>query len=1313
MAEFRPTTDLQLAVAERALELFERHRAELLVLAPAERILRLTDLSTEPAVRAEIARICALTTLGVTEPSIAPHSPRELGPGAHFAQRYRILRKLGEGAAAVVYLADQQGPLKRQVAIKVLLSDLHSPQAAHRFQSECEALARMNHPAIASLHDAGRTREGLPYVVMEYVDGEPIDLHARNRHLTVRQRAELMVRVCRGVHHAHQKGIVHRDLSPGNILVAHRDGQSLPKIIDFGIAKLTSSVLPRATVSGLFVGTPGYMSPEQAGVGEADVDTISDVYSLGVIFYELLTGALPLVAAEEDATSWQRALATGEPIKPSARLEPDARGRRHGAPSDKPFSVPIGVDPREVTADLDSVVLKALARERELRYSSASEFAADIERVLSGEPVLARPPSFTYQLGRLLRRHAALTASLAVLLVTALISAFIIADLAAQRTAEAEQAEIAREHARAERELAWERQVIAERMTARGNLAYARVALELGDAGTAKRNLEAIEPNFRGWEWRWLVEQADRSSATAVGHTGAVRYLTSVATGELLVSGGDDGTLRLWGGRDLQPLATYQVHDLPIAGLAIVEGLAPFAISTDGRSLVATDLATGLVMWQREGVDLRIGPASLSLDGAQLIVAEGEGDVGLLDSSTGLRLSTFEIGTSKVIYVGFGPRGTKIYNFRNFIRVIDGAGAVQTTIFGRMACLSPDREVVGFSPLSRWDDRGVSGLLSLSDPIILPRTSALDEMAIGPGDQVFTTNNLNTLHARSRSSLPPETELLGHESVITAIQVGVTGESIYSADAGGVLKRWDSAIQPVPFGVASTNDVVYGARVAPDEDLMATTGWGTVKLWETRTGVEVATHWWTRAYSTSVAFSPAGRWLAVADWLGRVAILKVPLLEPLALHDLTSDRITSLYWQPPRVAPPAIGARADEPLEGLLVAGTHVGELIAINPADGQVVWRRMTHPGAPVTSISGKAGVLATAGGSEGALPDFDRSKENLIASDPYVRLTAASTGEPLGGGLSHPGPYAALAWSPSGRELAAGAEDGTVTVWSMPSGTMSRRKPGVGSGISALTWSQSGKRIIIGHETGALIIADATSLEFLVTLPEAPVDISTITATRDGRALLAAGREVPLVAYEIEPRAPPAARAHWAAARARAEAHIAVDPGVSLKLASHGIAPESDEGHIIRARGLNPNMLNSEAWGVILAERGRVAEIALARLKAEVAASGWPIWQFENTRALARLRAGDFVGALASVDRSVALQRAQGLDTHPSDWAIAALAAHGLNRDAETQRYLALSEREAATPQWRGDAEVWQLVDEARQRASGLSGPRRRPKR
>jgi serine/threonine protein kinase len=482
-------------------------------------------------------------------------SPLVEGPGTTIG-RYKLLELIGEGGMGLVYLAEQKEPVRRQVALKIIKPGMDSKQVISRFGAERQALALLDHPNIARVLDAGTTETGRPYFVMEYVKGMSVTKYCDRHKLSIEQRLKLFLQVCYGVQHAHQKGIIHRDIKPSNILISVQDDRAVPKIIDFGIAKAIAQPLTEQTVftrHGQLLGTPEYMSPEQADMSNEDIDTRADLYSLGVVLYELLTGVLPFEHEALEKVGFaelQRILQEEEPPHPSIRLTNLGEEAKKIAERRHTQVVALA---RRLHRELEWIPLKAMRKERSRRYRSASEVADDIQNYLNGVPLIAGPETVIYRVKKFVRKHAGSVATV-LLVAVAIVLGLVISTTMYFRAKEARKQEsVARARAEGAEEVAKEQRKLAEekaedyrRALYASHMGLANAEYQGGNIGRVRELLESCPNDLRGWEWNHLQHICDQSIKTLRGHQVWLGQIAVSPAGDRLASGGWDKTVVVW-----------------------------------------------------------------------------------------------------------------------------------------------------------------------------------------------------------------------------------------------------------------------------------------------------------------------------------------------------------------------------------------------------------------------------------------------------------------------------------------------------------------------------------------------------------------------------------------------------------------------------------------------------------------------------------------------------------------------------------------------------------------------------------------------
>ena len=540
---------LELPLADRAAFVAQACGGDSALRAKVEELLRVHE-GDGPFLRSPTADNIAESEPTHSAAAVMPERTSDPVIGARIGP-YKLLERIDEGGFGAVYMAEQREPLFRKVALKLIKPGMDSRQVIARFEAERQALALMDHPHIARVFDGGVTDASLgarPYFVMEYVRGEPITAFADAHRLRLRDRLDLFTQVCQAVQHAHTKAVIHRDIKPRNVLVSMVDGRPFAKVIDFGIAKATGSPLTDKTLfteHRQLIGTPEYMSPEQAE-GSPDLDTRTDVYALGVLLYELLTGATPFDAKRLRSAAFaemQRIIKEEEPPLPSVRLSRSLATSVGVAAARQTEPGALGA---LVKGELDWIAMKALDKDRARRYEGANALAADVQRHLSGEPVLAAPPSVGYRVRKFVRRNRGPV--LATMAVVSALSIGIVGmsigfwtarqqrDLAfaAERVAVVANEETERQRA------------AAEQSAYVANIATAAMALDRVDTSELITRLDACPEGLRGFEWRLLKALSDQADVVLRGHSAVTWIVRFHPSGEQIATGSQDGTVRLW-----------------------------------------------------------------------------------------------------------------------------------------------------------------------------------------------------------------------------------------------------------------------------------------------------------------------------------------------------------------------------------------------------------------------------------------------------------------------------------------------------------------------------------------------------------------------------------------------------------------------------------------------------------------------------------------------------------------------------------------------------------------------------------------------
>jgi WD40 repeat protein/serine/threonine protein kinase len=984
------------------------------------------------------------------------------GPGTVIGP-YKLLEQIGEGGFGVVFMAEQQQPVRRKVALKVLKPGMDTKQVVARFEAERQALALMNHPHIAHVLDAGATDTGRPYFVMELIRGIPITQFCDDNRLTPPDRLELFLTVCQAMQHAHQKGIIHRDLKPSNVLVTLLDGKPLIKVIDFGIAKaigqerLTDKTL--FTGFALMIGTPLYMSPEQAEMSGQDVDTRTDIYALGVLLYELLTGTTPFDKDRLKAVGYdeiRRIIREEEPAKPSARISTLGQAATTVSANRKS-------EPRRLSqlfrGELDWLVMKALEKDRNRRYESASALAADVQHYLHDEPVQACPPSTGYRLRKSARKYRLpiiVVATIALLLVAGVVASAWQALRA--RTAEARYRSLYYAASMGAAETAWDNH----------NIAHLRNLLD-----------DTRDLPERGFEWLFWQRlcHLQLQHLTLVGHKGSVAAVAFSADGQQLVTGGNDGTARVWNATSGQELLCLMGHCRQVTSVAF----AP-----DGKWLVTGSTDDTTRVWDAvRGREIRLlqdpttGPVwavAVMPDGKRVVTGNEDGTARIWDAASGHQLLTLRgptplpvFGVSLVGLLGL-PQGRAPLLAA---AVLYPGSTGHTGRVWSVAVSSDGRRLLtgsGDGTARVWDTATGRELLTP-----LQHDCEVTAVAISADGQFLVTEcGIYGEVTLWDATTGRELRHLGVSHIINrSIALTPDGKRVVSA-----TKAWDTASGQaiaVPLWASCVASSPDGQRVATGNMDGTASIWETAKLWQARGGQERLTILANSGGTGSVAVTRDGQRIVTGSGEG-----------PAKLWDAVSGR--ELLTLNGHTA--AILSIAFTPDEQRIVTGSYDATARLWDAVDGHELRKFVGH--------SGRIWRVA-------ATPDGERIVTG--GEDGTARLWDALSGQELLKIHAHLGRVVSVAVTPDGQRLVTGGWPKTARVWDALRGNKLLELKGHTGVVTAIAVTRDGQRILTGSEDGTARLWDAGSGQELLTLKGHIGSVRSVAVTPDGQRIITGG--------------------------------------------------------------------------------------------------------------------------------------------------------------------------------------------------------------
>jgi eukaryotic-like serine/threonine-protein kinase len=1048
---------------------------------------------------------------------------------------YKLIEPIGEGGMGTVWMAQQTEPVKRLVAVKLIKAGMDSRHVIARFEAERQALALMDHPNIARVLDGGTTDAGRPYFVMDLVKGVPITRYCDEHRLTPRQRLELFIPVCQALQHAHQKGIIHRDIKPNNVLVAPYDGRPVVKVIDFGVAKAAGQQLTERTLVtgfGAIVGTLEYMSPEQAEVNQLDIDTRSDIYSLGVLMYELLAGSPPFSRKELEKggiLEMLRVIREQEPSKPSTKLS-----TAEGLPT---LAANRGTEPAKLTklvrGELDWIVMKALEKDRSRRYETANGFALDVQRYLADEPVLACPPSVGYRLRKFARRNksgVAIAAILSLALVATVVVLAIsnvwvrqerdqkeealksestaLAKAREQETlarANAAAAETQRQKANAQAQIAkaQEGKAKAQELLARRRFYAAQINLanQAWEAGNPARVLDLLETlrpgpeeeDIRTFEWDYLWRACHNGRRMVLhAHKGWANSLAFSPDSRTLVSSGQDGLVKLWhvaSGKS-ETIFDSKGPDVPAV-----------RYSPDGKTLAWVCHDRMVRIYDVEARKLRatlsghtdsVGSLAFSPDGRKLVSGGQDKDVRLWDLDKMQTAAVLKGHEVPVMSVAFSSDGktmasadwnwqVKVWDvmLRKERFTVRAGMYVNFLPNGKLACLvNTIRAVVDVNTGEMVRDSSGTGA---------------DKSAVPPGDTpilgLSTFDRNVTLWDVATGQRKAHH---GRQTPIHSLAFSPDGKLVASGCDDGAIEIWDM-LRPEASSEIREPGRINSLAFTPDSKILfdTSTGGG-LNRWDTATTIKLAAPKIVARMTGRMALSPDGK--TVASVVGEmIRITDLRTGQELAVLRGHTGPISDLNFSPDggRLAScsstvPSDGTARLWDLETFRPRATIQGltpvKCVAFSP-DGQTL---VTGGQEQILQLwDGRTGVpKATLQGPQGhhlwmECIAFSPDGKTLAVGGRHcaVSLWDLSTARSRVALMGQAGTVACLAFSPDGLTIASGSSDGTVKLWDVITGQERLTLAGHRDSVTALLFSPDGLTLASGSTDGTIRLWRATA--------------------------------------------------------------------------------------------------------------------------------------------------------------------------------------------------------------------------------------------